>query len=199
MLIDSHAHLTMPQFDTDREAVMQRARDAGLVYLITVGTDLADCEQAVALAESHEGIAAAVGIHPHDVVAATEAAYDRLKGFGARPRVVAIGEIGLDFYRNWSPRDEQRRHFRTQLQLAREVSLPVIVHDREAHEEVVAILQEEQAYHAEESFTAFPETGRWPGHAWIWGSISPFRARSPTKAESPFATLSAPFPQTGCL
>lgn len=145
MLIDSHAHLTMPQFDNDRRAVLQRAREAGLVHIVTVGSDSADCEQAVALAEASEGISASVGIHPHDVKSVTDETYSRLKTWAYCKKVVAIGEIGLDFYRNLSPQQDQREHFRKQLQLAREVSLPVIIHDRDAHQEVVAILRDEQA------------------------------------------------------
>ena len=145
MLIDSHAHLTMRQFDRDREAVIDRAYQAGLVHIVTVGTDMEDCRKAVALAEGHDRISATVGIHPHDVKGITEDAYVRLRELAAHEKVVAIGEIGLDFFRNLSPRNDQVYHFRKQLQLAREVALPVVVHDREAHQEVVSILREEKA------------------------------------------------------
>ena len=145
MLIDTHAHLTMPQFDKDREAVIQRAHQAGLLHMVTVGTDLDDCHKAVTLAEAYSTISATVGIHPHDVKAVNNGTYYQLKNLAAHESVVAIGEIGLDFYRNLSPQEEQRAHFRRQLQLAREVSLPVVIHDRDAHEEVVTILREERA------------------------------------------------------
>lgn len=145
MLIDSHAHLTMPQYHDDREEVIQRAHEAGLVHIITVGTDIADCCKAVNLAEAHETVSATVGIHPHDVKAINNGTYDHLKDLAAHEKVVAIGEIGLDFYRNLSPQAIQRHHFRQQLQLAWEVSLPVVIHDRDAHQDVVTILCEENA------------------------------------------------------
>ncbi|MCD6353029.1 MAG: TatD family hydrolase [Proteobacteria bacterium] len=145
MLIDSHAHLTLSQFDDDREMVIQRAREAGLKHIITVGLDIEDCHKAIMLAEEYDFIFASVGIHPHDVKSIDTKTYSRLKRLSAHDKVVAIGEIGLDFYRNLSPRKIQFPRFREQLQLAREVSLPVIIHDREAHQETLKILQEERA------------------------------------------------------
>jgi TatD DNase family protein len=145
MLIDTHAHLSLPQFDKDREEVTKRARDAGIKHIITVGTDSDDCRKAVALAEEHDFISAAVGIHPHDAETISAETYSLLREFAADENVVAIGEIGLDFYRNLSLRETQIRHFREQLRLAREVFLPVIIHDREAHQEVLKILREEKA------------------------------------------------------
>jgi TatD DNase family protein len=145
MLIDSHAHLSLPQFDQDREDVIKRARDAGITHIITIGTDSDDCRKAVDLAHEHDFISAAVGIHPHDAKTITAETYSLLREFAADKHVVAIGEIGLDFYRNLSLRETQIRHFREQLRLAREVSLPVIIHDREAHQDVVKILKEEKA------------------------------------------------------
>ena len=145
MLIDTHAHLSLPQFDKDRTEVIKRAHDAGIKHIITVGTDRDDCLKAVALAQKHDFISAAVGIHPHDAKTINAETYSLLREFAADDNVVAIGEIGLDFYRNLSPRETQIHHFREQLRLAREVSLPVIIHDREAHREVLQILQEEKA------------------------------------------------------
>ena len=145
MLIDSHAHLTMSRFDNDREAVINRALQAGLVHIVTVGTDIDDSHKAVTLAEAYDTISATVGVHPHDVKAIDNGTYSQLKNLAAHENVVAIGEIGLDFYRNHSPQEEQREHFRQQLQLAREVSLPVVIHDRDAHNAVVTILGEEHA------------------------------------------------------
>ena len=145
MLIDTHAHLSLPQFDKDRAEVIKRARDAGIKHIITVGTESDDCRKAVFLAEEHDFISAAVGIHPHDAKTINAATYSLLRGFADDDNVVAIGEIGLDFYRNLSLRETQTHHFREQLRLAREVSLPVIIHDREAHQEVLQILQEEKA------------------------------------------------------
>jgi TatD DNase family protein len=145
MLIDTHAHLSLPQFDKDRTEVIKRARDAGIKHIITVGTDSDDCRKAVALAQEHDFISAAVGIHPHDAKTINAETYSLLRELAADDNVVAIGEIGLDFYRNLSSQEIQVQHFREQLWLAREVSLPVIIHDREAHQKVLQILQEEKA------------------------------------------------------
>ena len=145
MLIDTHAHLSLPQFDQDRTEVIKRARDAGIKHIITVGTDSDDCRKAVALAQEHDFISAAVGIHPHDAKTINAETYSLLRELAADNNVVAIGEIGLDFYRNLSSQEIQVQHFREQLWLAREVSLPVIIHDREAHQKVLQILQEEKA------------------------------------------------------
>lgn len=144
-LIDTHAHLDHSRFDDDRAAVLQRARDAGLSAIISVGCDLASSEAAVALATAEADVYATVGIHPHDAPTATTEALEQLRRLATRPKVVALGEVGLDFYRDWSPFDDQRRAFRAQIRLARELGLPLVVHDRDAHEEVLQILREERA------------------------------------------------------
>ena len=144
-MIDSHAHLTLPQFDNDRDMVIQRALDVGLTHIITVGIDMEDCKKALNLAQQQEIISVSVGIHPHDAKSVGNGTYGELKDLAMQERVVAIGEIGLDFYRNLSPQKTQVRCFREQLQLARDVSLPVIIHDREAHREIVDMLQQEKA------------------------------------------------------
>jgi len=140
-LIDSHAHLDFPHFDADREAVIERAREAGLVVILNVGTDLASSRAAVALAEKHDFIYAAVGVHPHDAKTVTRAVLENLRDLARHPRVVAIGEIGLDYYRDLSPRPVQRRAFADQLALAAQLGLPVVVHSREAHDDVMVALR----------------------------------------------------------
>jgi TatD DNase family protein len=140
MAIDTHAHLEMEDFDDDREAVLQRAAQAGLTAIITVGTTLPDCEKAVALAALHKPVYAAVGIHPHEVKEIDGSTYDTLRMLARQGKVVAIGEIGLDFFYDHSPRDLQLRCFIEQLALAEELGLPVIIHDREAHAETLEIL-----------------------------------------------------------
>jgi TatD DNase family protein len=140
MTIDAHAHLEMEAFDDDREAVLQRAAQAGLEAIITVGTTLPDCEKAVALAGLHAPVYAAVGIHPHEVQEIDGATYAALRKLAGREKVVAIGEIGLDFFYDHSPREVQLRCFEEQLALAEELDLPVIIHDREAHAETLEIL-----------------------------------------------------------
>ncbi|MHB1134116.1 MAG: TatD family hydrolase [Chloroflexota bacterium] len=147
-LVDSHAHLDDEAFAADRADVLARARAAGVTRIVSVGADLASSRANVALAASTPGVWASVGVHPHEAAGLNEAAgldeaaLAELRSLAAQPRVVAIGEIGLDFYRDLSPRPAQQAAFRAQLALARELGLPAIVHDREAHDEVLAVLRE---------------------------------------------------------
>lgn len=142
MLVDSHAHLDFAQFDADRAAVLERARQAGVGAIIDVGADLASSRRAVVLAEAEPIVYASVGVHPHDAKRLDGAVLAELRALASHPKVVAAGEIGLDFYRDLSPRDVQRRAFRAQLAWAAQKALPVIVHDREAHDEVMSILED---------------------------------------------------------
>lgn len=145
-LIDTHAHLDSGQFAQDRDDVINRAHAADISHIITVGCDLASSRASVALAQSHTKVYASVGIHPHDAAQVDDAALAELAAMTrATPKVVAIGEIGLDFYRDRCPRDVQADAFRRQIALARELKLPIIVHDRDAHDQVLEILREEQA------------------------------------------------------
>ena len=144
-LIDSHAHLDMPEFERDRHETIERARANGVEAIITIGIGMKECRQALRIARSYPFIHAAIGIHPHNAETLQLQTLDFLESAAADSRVVAIGEIGLDFFRNRSPRDAQLRGFRAQLDLARSLNLPVIIHDRDAHEETLAILREEHA------------------------------------------------------
>lgn len=140
MLIDSHAHLDMEQFDPDRDEVIQRALSAGVGQVITVGIDVNSSLKAISLTEDYPPVFAAVGIHPHNADAADREDLRRIESISAEKKVVAIGEIGLDFYRNLSSRDNQRKRFKHQLDIAMRSNLPVVVHAREAHEEVLEML-----------------------------------------------------------
>ena len=140
MLADSHAHLEMNDFDRDRDEVIGRARDAGVDLIITVGTTLDDCRKAVSIASKYKNVYAAIGIHPHEVKDIDETTYETLKKLAKMDKVVAFGEIGLDFFRNLSPRDVQIRRFGEQLELASEIGLPIIIHDRDAHQETLEML-----------------------------------------------------------
>jgi TatD DNase family protein len=142
-LFDTHAHLHFPEFADDLPAVLVRARAAGVTRMLTIGTELESARAAVALAEREPDVWAAVGMHPHAAAAADEATLAELERLARRPRVVAVGEIGLDFFRDLSPRDVQVRVFRRQLDLARRLGRPVLVHCREAHADTLAILGEE--------------------------------------------------------
>jgi TatD DNase family protein len=144
MLIDSHTHLEMEDFDGDRDAVVERARQAGIEFMITVGTSIAYCKKALDLAGRYPEVYVAVGIHPHDVKDIDAATYDELRQLAAREKVVAYGEIGLDFFRNLSPRQVQIERFGEQLELAVEIGLPVIIHNREAHRETLDMLGSRQ-------------------------------------------------------
>jgi len=141
MLIDSHAHLELEDFDEDREQVIERARRSDVAVIVTVGINLADSCRAVEIAEKYEPVYAAVGIHPHDVKEIGQDTYDTLGELARREKVVAYGEIGLDFFRDYAPREMQIRRFGEQLEVAQSLDLPVIIHDRQAHRETMAMLK----------------------------------------------------------
>lgn len=145
MLIDSHAHLEMPEFRADLEQVIQRAKASGVEYIFTVGTEKKDWPRALEIAHSHPSVYAILGVHPHNAREIDEETYPTLRKLCADEKVRAYGEIGLDFYRNLSPRDIQLRRFREQIALAKELRLPIVVHDREAHKETLEILKSEKA------------------------------------------------------
>jgi TatD DNase family protein len=140
-LFDTHVHLNLRPFDRDRDAVIARARAAGVVGMINVGFDTASSEAAVALAATVPGLYAACGVHPHYAAAATPAVLTGFEPLLGSPGVVALGEIGLDYYRDLSPRPIQREVFCHLLDLARRLALPVIIHDRDAHGEVLEVLR----------------------------------------------------------
>ena len=140
---DTHCHLDFERFDTDRNEVIARAWEAGLVKILNPGIDLETSEEAIHLAEIHPGrIYAAVGVHPNYGHAWTDDTLSTLRDQAHKPGVVAIGEIGLDYYRDYTPHDVQRTIFRKQLNLAAEVNLPVIIHNREATSDLMLILEE---------------------------------------------------------
>jgi len=144
-MIDTHAHLGYPDFDKDRTEVIDRSFEAGCEAIVEIGWDLASSGAAAGLAGEEERIYAAVGIHPHEAHKAAPDALDRLGSLLDRPKVVALGETGLDFYRNYSPPEAQREIFRRQIALAREKSAPLIIHDRDAHADVLRILRSDKA------------------------------------------------------
>jgi TatD DNase family protein len=142
-LIDSHAHLDSGKFESDRAATIQRAEENGISHILTIGCDLDSSAKSVAIAAQFPQVYAAVGVHPHAAEEINTAGIERLEQLLAQPKVVALGEIGLDYFRDRSPRDIQREAFRRQIRLARQVNKPIIVHDRDAHDEVLQILIEE--------------------------------------------------------
>lgn len=147
MFVDSHAHVDGPEFEADRDEVIQRARDAGVSTILNVGTGdphSGALERAVELAEKYEDIYTSVGTHPHDARLFDDRAAQRITSLTRQSsRIIAWGEIGLDFHYDNSPRDVQMKVFRRQLKLARQASLPVIIHTREAEDETLEILKSE--------------------------------------------------------
>ena len=161
MLIDTHTHLDDARYDEDREAMIARAREAGVEAFVTIGCDLATSQAAVALAEQHPFVYASIGVHPHEVKHILDSWYDDFRRLAQNKKVVAYGEIGLDYHYNHSSPKEQRERFREQIQLARELKLPVIIHTREAQDDTIAILKEERASEIGGVFHCFS------GDAWL--------------------------------
>lgn len=163
-LIDTHAHLDDPAFDRDRDEVIGRAKTAGLEAIVTVGCDVATSRRAVELAEHYPTVFAAVGVHPHEVGKITDADLETLAGLAKAPKVVAYGEVGLDYHYNHSPKPVQLDRFRQQVRLAIGLGLPLIIHSREAWPDTLAVLDEEGAaavggvFHC---FTGEIEHARW--------------------------------------
>jgi TatD DNase family protein len=150
-LVDTHAHLDADEFDTDRDEVIARAHDAGVTTIITVGTSVNSGQRSIGLTEQYPDILVEVGIHPHAASTATEVDVDGIARLAEHEKVVAIGEIGLDFYRDYSPHDSQLRVFQQQLETATHLDLPVAIHCRQAHEEMLAILHDWTTRHPERS------------------------------------------------
>jgi TatD DNase family protein len=153
-LAETHAHLDDQKFDADRDEVVQRSKDAGIEWMVTVGTDLESSRAAIALSERYPNVYATVGIHPHHATIVNQALLATLRALAVHPRVVAVGEIGLDFYRDFAPRKAQRAAFKAQLDLAADINKPVVVHIRDksgesgAYDEVLATLYDWLAGHS---------------------------------------------------
>ena len=142
MMIDTHAHIDMDSYDEDREATIQRARDHGVKYIVNIGCDVESSQRSVELTEHYDFIYATAGVHPHDTKNINGTTYDELRILLDHPKVIALGEIGLDYFKNYSPQDVQRRHFRKQIELAKELNKPIIIHSRDAKEDMIAILSD---------------------------------------------------------
>lgn len=146
MLIDSHAHIQLSQFNKDRDAVLKRAQEAGITTILIIGFDLETSLGAVELAENHENLYATVGMHPHDAKKLTPDVLKTFRELLNHPKVIALGEIGLDYYRNLSPPDVQKDAFKKQLDIAEEMDIPIIVHNRDAYMDIVPILESRQGH-----------------------------------------------------
>lgn len=143
-LVDSHCHLDDEQFAADRDAAIERARAAGIERILAIGTGSGppDLEAAIRLAEQHTFIFATVGVHPHDAAKASPETFARLAELTRHPKVLAMGEIGLDYHYDFSPRDVQRSVFAAQLALSAEAKKPIVIHTREAWDDTIAIMRE---------------------------------------------------------
>ena len=141
-LIDTHCHLNDEQYDADVAEVIERAHSAGVLWLVNIGYDVDSSRKAIGQASLHPSVKATVGIHPHDAKTATKSALAKLRELAAREEVIAFGEIGLDYYYDNSPRDIQREAFRQQMELAKSLKLPVVIHSRDATKDTLEILRE---------------------------------------------------------
>lgn len=176
MLIDSHVNLHAPQFDEDRGAVIARAREAGVGLMVEISDKLSTFEATHALAMAHDDIWATVGVHPHEAKDYADLTADRLVELAARPKVVGIGECGLDFHYDLSPRDVQAAVFRQHIEAARRTGLPLVVHTREADAVMADILTEEQASGPFDflmhCYTSGPELAEKAAELGAWFSVS---------------------------
>jgi len=160
MYFDTHAHLDDFKFREDQDQVIARAREAGLELIVNVGYNVASARRTVQLTKEYDFIYGTVGMHPHDAKDLDGDSLRELRKLAAEPKIVAIGEIGLDYYYDHSPRDVQQRVFRRMIDLAREVKLPIVIHDRDAHEDIFRILKEEDAAEVGGIFHCY--SGSWP-------------------------------------
>ncbi|HEY3269552.1 MAG TPA: TatD family hydrolase [Armatimonadota bacterium] len=139
--VDTHAHIQGEDFNDDRPEALARAAEAGVRRIVAIGADMPTSEAAVILADAEEGVIATVGVHPHDAKTFNEAQWERLKALAARPKVRAIGEIGLDYHYDFSPRPAQQTCFQGQIALAAHLGLPAVIHMREAEDDVYHVLK----------------------------------------------------------
>ncbi len=144
-MIDSHAHLQDKEFRNDLDKVLARATQAGVEKIVCIGFDYSASQKAVELTRKSQNIYATVGIHPHDAKTLDDQTLEKIYNLALNPQVVAIGEIGLDYYRNLSPVEQQKKAFVEQIKIARELGKPVVIHDRDAHQDVLDIIKKEKA------------------------------------------------------
>jgi TatD DNase family protein len=141
MLIDTHCHLDFPPFDPDRDLVIKRSIDAGITYFVNIGATLESSIASCELAKKYAAVYASVGVHPHDADSFDRLAEDKLRELAGREKVVAIGETGLDYYRNLSSQENQKQAFSKQIELAKSLNLPLVVHSRLANQQTLQILK----------------------------------------------------------
>ncbi|AHM55536.1 putative deoxyribonuclease YabD [Peptoclostridium acidaminophilum DSM 3953] len=145
MLFDTHAHITDEKYDADRDDLLERLGQSDVKYIVNPGVDIPSSVKAIDLAKRYEFLYAAIGIHPHEAAGADEESMNVLRELSKCEKVVAIGEIGLDYYYEFSPKDIQKEVFKRQIELANETGLPIIVHDRDAHADTFSIIKKYKA------------------------------------------------------
>jgi len=160
LLFDSHAHYEDKRFDADRDAVLQKVTQSGIGKIVNVGSDIKTSKQSISLASKHDFIYASVGVHPHFAKGIKDGDLELLARLAAEPKVVAIGEIGLDYYYDNSPREAQKFWFKKQLSLARRLNMPVIIHTREATEDTINILKNSAASGIFHCFSGSAQTAK---------------------------------------
>lgn len=160
MFFDTHAHLDDEKFSADRAAVIQRAKQAGVGLIVNVGYDVEHAKNTVAMTKEYDFIYGSVGIHPHEAKELDENALEELYRLVREPKIVAVGEVGLDYYWNHSPHEVQKKVFRQMITFAKEVNKPLIIHDRDAHQDIFDILKEEGAMQVGGIFHCY--SGSWP-------------------------------------
>ncbi len=144
MLFDSHAHYDDEKFQDDRDEVLSKANKDGISYILNAATDIDTSLMCIEFAEKFDFVYASVGVHPHSASILDDSTLEKISELAGKPKVVAIGEIGLDYYYDYSPKDVQKYWFKRQLDLAVELSMPAIIHDRDAHEDIINIIKESQ-------------------------------------------------------
>jgi TatD DNase family protein len=144
VLIDTHAHIDYADYDTDRDEVIRSAHEQGVRYIINIGSSLQGSLNSVALSDRYPNVYAVVGCHPHDAKDFSDADFAQIRSLALSPKVVAIGEIGLDYYRNLSPQDRQQELFVSFIRLARELNLPAVIHTRQAQDDTLRIVRQEK-------------------------------------------------------
>lgn len=158
-MIDTHAHLDFKDFDTDRDEVVRRAHEAGIHTIINIATDFESCERVLRLADHFPNMYAVLGVHPHDAkIWQGEKSAERLRRLASHKKTVAIGEIGLDYFRDLSPREQQRRAFIEQIAVARDLKLPIVIHNRDAFGDIFDVVLKEDAYMVGGVFHCFSGT-----------------------------------------
>jgi TatD DNase family protein len=203
-VIDSHCHLDDRQFSADREQTIARARAAGVEAMLAIGSGDGppDLESAIRLADTYPFVTATIGVHPHDASKVTPETLQTLRRLAAHPKVAAVGEIGLDYHYDNSPRDVQRSVFAAQLALARQVSLPIVIHTREAWDDTLAILHENwDGPGVLHCFTGPPEQARQAldlGFHLAFGGVITFPKAEPTRQSARLTPLDRLLVETDC-